>query len=253
MPYKAAKAVAATFCYKIRYALTPIFGKDFPSMCTHPTDPTFEKFLIDPAIVRECTDETNRWRTEGVTYKVPAAEQHTSIASSPTVSSVPSTPQLQFSCSPWGIKASLPQHEEPADRESGYGTPESMNEKYAFSPAVSPRSHAWTSINRPSSPVSLPTFSPPQGWLTAVPSGYGSEQLRPKRTLSKVTYSDDGEDVRPPTSASTATADVNADSLEDSEDGYYAKEAVDAADILLNFSAREVLHRTKRTRRGSKY
>lgn len=33
MPYEAAKAVAATFCWEIRHVLTPLFGPDFPSIC----------------------------------------------------------------------------------------------------------------------------------------------------------------------------------------------------------------------------
>ena len=62
MPFVAAKAVAATFCYKIRHALTPIFGVDFLSLCIHPEDPRFGRMIIEPSIVREATETANRYR-----------------------------------------------------------------------------------------------------------------------------------------------------------------------------------------------
>lgn len=62
MPFEAAKAVSATFCWKIRYALTPLFGLDFPSLCTHPHDRAHGRMIIDPAIVMKATETANRYR-----------------------------------------------------------------------------------------------------------------------------------------------------------------------------------------------
>ncbi|KAL4973082.1 hypothetical protein BDW66DRAFT_109685 [Aspergillus desertorum] len=63
MPYEAAKAVAATFCWKIRFALTPLFGDDFPDLCTHPDDRArFGRMVIDPCIVRIATEKANYYR-----------------------------------------------------------------------------------------------------------------------------------------------------------------------------------------------
>ena len=59
MPHEAAKAIAATFCWDIRYVLTPVFGLDFPSMCTEPEDPLFLKLSIDKEIVLHCTEIAN--------------------------------------------------------------------------------------------------------------------------------------------------------------------------------------------------
>ena len=73
MPYQAARAIAATFCYDIRYALTPIFGDEFPSMCLSPKDPGFAKFLINPAIVRQCAAETERFKREKSSYQIVTA------------------------------------------------------------------------------------------------------------------------------------------------------------------------------------
>ncbi|KAL4892776.1 hypothetical protein BDV59DRAFT_202516 [Aspergillus ambiguus] len=64
LPFEAARAVAATFCWRIRHALTPIFGLDFPSQCIHPQDRTrrFGQMLIDPAIVQKVTETSIFYR-----------------------------------------------------------------------------------------------------------------------------------------------------------------------------------------------
>lgn len=66
MPFEAAKAVAATFCWKIRHALTPLFGNDFPSLCIHPRERTrertFGRMVIDQAIVENATERANLYR-----------------------------------------------------------------------------------------------------------------------------------------------------------------------------------------------
>lgn len=61
LPFEAAKAVAATFCYNIRYALTPIFGLDFLSMCLAPMDPGFGQMIISPTIVRQCSETVEQY------------------------------------------------------------------------------------------------------------------------------------------------------------------------------------------------
>jgi hypothetical protein len=250
MPYKAAKAVAATFCYNIRHALTPLFGKEFLSMCTHPKNPNYAKFLIESAIVRECTEETNRWRLEGVTYKPSPVEQHFTIITSPK----PRTPQMRFAYPVWEVKASKSQQAKQPDQESGYGTDGDANEKYMFSPEISPRSQTWTSVNRSQSPSSLSTFSPPQPWLTSVPEAFGNEHLHTKRLLSKVTYGADNEQDSYPGPIAPATLDMDFEPEGDYGDGYHSKKELGAAEILLNLSAADsTLHRTKRTRRGSRY
>ncbi|KAI4255057.1 MAG: hypothetical protein LQ352_002757 [Teloschistes flavicans] len=56
MPFEAAKAVAATFCYRIRYVLTPVFGLEFASQCTPPGALGFDSMHIDPKIIRKCVE-----------------------------------------------------------------------------------------------------------------------------------------------------------------------------------------------------
>lgn len=60
LPFDAAKALAATFCYDVRYALTPLFGTDFISLCILPSDPDFARITIDSAIVKHSTEVANR-------------------------------------------------------------------------------------------------------------------------------------------------------------------------------------------------
>ena len=141
MPYKVARAVAATFAYHVRHVLTPVFGNEFPSICLLPTDPNFGKFIVDPNVVRECTEETYRWKLYNVGSQSPAME--------PRAASVPITPRMRFSCPPWTFKSV---HSPPADHESGYGTDEDWREKHPFSPDVSPRSTTWTCINQSPTP-----------------------------------------------------------------------------------------------------
>jgi hypothetical protein len=206
--------------------------------------------------VQECTEETNRWREKGVTYRRPQGEHHT-IMTSPSVPSTPSTPQSKFACAPWSNRNSKPYYTKTIDQESGYGTDEDPSEKYMFSPEVSPRSHTWTAINRSQSPVLSSVYSPPQPqpWLTSVPSGYNDAQIHSKRTLSKVAaYSDGEERIRPPTAVSTIGEEDTDSEAEFGNEYRHTKADFSAAEILLELSAADnSLHRTKRTRRGSKY
>ena len=63
MPFEAAKAVAATFCWNIRHALTPLFGLDFPSLCVPPTNTSqYGHMLIDRETVQKATETANYYR-----------------------------------------------------------------------------------------------------------------------------------------------------------------------------------------------
>lgn len=54
VPYEAARAMATTFAWRIRFALVPLFGPSFPGECIRPGDEGFARFAVDPAIVRQC-------------------------------------------------------------------------------------------------------------------------------------------------------------------------------------------------------
>ncbi|KAF1834379.1 hypothetical protein BDW02DRAFT_341721 [Decorospora gaudefroyi] len=259
MPYHAAKAVAATFCYDIRWALTPVFGNDFPSLCLDPKEPGFAKFLIDPAIVQYCTQETTRFREQGPSYKV-----YRSLAPSPIIE----TSRTYLGPSPLAVKGGVKQRRgRPADLDSGYWSDSHQSpDTYLCSPEVSPRTR-FTPINRPQSPNSPRTpdsslmDSPvgtraTQGLLTptSVPCEYYGEALRTKRTHSKVAFHDQRDETftRPQTAA---TVDSAHGSEMSGADESHTHADIDAAQLLLSLSAVGVTDNTmpplKRTRRGS--
>ncbi|GAT28768.1 APSES transcription factor Xbp1 [Aspergillus luchuensis] len=60
---RAAKALAATFCWNIRFLLTPMFGLDFPAQCIPPNDARFNNMIIDPEIVRQATEDVAYYRS----------------------------------------------------------------------------------------------------------------------------------------------------------------------------------------------
>lgn len=131
MPYEAAKAVAATFCYEIRYALTPVFGVDFPDMCTEPGDPAFLRMNINPDIIRRCTEAAHMHRTQS---------QESIMARSPQA------PLTRVKGGPQWTPTSL--RPKTTDIESGYGTD---SDRSPFGSPRSTGSSAWTPINIPRS------------------------------------------------------------------------------------------------------
>lgn len=253
MPFKAAKALAATFCYEIRYALTPIFGTDFLAMCTHPKDPNFGKFLIDPAIVRDCTEETHRWRIEGEAYR-PEGPMAQSIPAAPErPPMVPGTPRSGFAYLPWGSRSV-----EVVDQESGYGTDD--NEKCLPSPEFSPRSTGWTPINQPKPDPHL-RFNSSQRWLTSVPGSSTGADLHKKRDISRITPPEEDEGfmlsaITPTTIPAEETVEYVKEDGDDwcstNEGLRHGEDEINVAKILISLrDAGETTHRSKRIRRGS--
>ncbi|KAF2116305.1 hypothetical protein BDV96DRAFT_658540 [Lophiotrema nucula] len=274
VPYPAAKALAATFCYEIRYALTPIFGNDFLSLCIPPEDPLFAKFKIDLDIVRESIDDCARWKADNQT-------NDTSL--SPPMA--PMRPlKAAFGSPSWDQKNPKQRRKKPErDFESGYFTDTSQSDKCFFSPEVSPRTQTWNAINRSCSPTDPPRSSPYISHLPAVPSGSPSvafhrrhgllppiedEQLdaiqyRTKRTLSKAAYEDEEMEATAPYSSYDSDAD-DEKAMNTSPDSYISPtnaEQLDAAHALIamkggnthTHAAQIALHPPKRTRRGSKF
>ncbi|KAL9125662.1 MAG: hypothetical protein Q9217_005171, partial [Psora testacea] len=101
VPFEAAKAIAATFCWEIRYVLTPVFGLEFPSMCTEPDDPAFLRFSIDRGILLHCTQ---------------VADANRAISQEASQSGSPRTPSSST------MKSLRPKPAKIFDSESGYCT-----------------------------------------------------------------------------------------------------------------------------------
>ena len=133
MPFEAAKAVAATFCYNIRYALTPVFGIEFLDLCVEPEDPRFGRMVIDRNIVRHSTEAANELRV---------LSREASILASPQ------TPASSASFPRWTPKSLRPKPIKTADVESGYGTDTDQSDKYLCSPQT-PLAYDWATANTP--------------------------------------------------------------------------------------------------------
>jgi hypothetical protein len=138
MPFACAKAVAATFAYNIRYALTPLFGKEFADNCRHPTDAMFAVFKIDSSIIQACVVETQKWLQRPDTHFTPGSSQEPSEA--------PCTPRAKALLPSWKkLKPKLA--ESATSPESGYGTDMDWSD---YSPNLSPKT-TWAIVNRPRS------------------------------------------------------------------------------------------------------
>jgi hypothetical protein len=153
MPFECAKAVAATFCYNVRFALTPLFGPSFPDTCLQPTDPSYSSFKIDKSIIERCTAETQLWLHRSDARQTPSASSR-DPSEAPTTPNPGSDNTSGPPFSPWSkykkLKPKLGKKD--ATPESGYGTDTDWSEASRYSPQVSPKS-TWASVNRPETPT----------------------------------------------------------------------------------------------------
>lgn len=131
MPFDAAKGIAATFCYHIRYALTPVFGLEFLSLCIPPEDPAFGAMVISPDTVRQSTEVANAFRE---------LYTRTSQISSPQTPSSADFAQ-------WTSRSHRhrPVRILSSDNECGTDTERSDKD---LSPPQTPMSLGWTPLNR---------------------------------------------------------------------------------------------------------
>lgn len=166
MPYDAAKAVVATFCWKIRHALTPVFGLDFPSQCIHPQDRArFGRMVIDPSIVRKATETANlyrMWELRTPPLLSSSFQHHSTRPSSPSPTErgdgFAARKQLLFPRSHRKHADSLSTSTTSTSAStistassSGYGSsPEYGSDTYCVSP-VSPYRNTFTPVNTPRS------------------------------------------------------------------------------------------------------
>ena len=118
MPFDAAKAVASTFCYRIRYVLTPIFGLDFPAQCIAPGATGFDSMHIAPKIIRDCIE---------------AARGGLVSRRETQTSSRPETPS-SAGVSSWTAANVQPKSHKRFDSESGYGTDTEHSDAYPYIP-----------------------------------------------------------------------------------------------------------------------
>ena len=162
MPFDAAKAIAATFCWRVRYALTPVFGPDFPQLCLRPESEGFGAMVIDPAITRRCTEQAEIYRQ----LEIKASSSAASALRSPF------TPDS--STMPKQVKQLRPKTRPFVGAPNGYTSDSSLEDRYSSTSAspVIPYCNTWTPANTPRSvgpwlPERLPS---PREILTGISS-----------------------------------------------------------------------------------
>lgn len=62
MPYDAVRAIAATFAWEVRGALTPLFGIGFLDICIAPGHKGFGSMKLNPQIIGLCTQQCEAFR-----------------------------------------------------------------------------------------------------------------------------------------------------------------------------------------------
>ncbi|KAF1929981.1 DNA-binding domain of Mlu1-box binding protein MBP1 [Didymella exigua CBS 183.55] len=252
VPWQAAREIAATFCWDIRWALTPVFGNDFPQMCRPPHDRSLAKFVISPDTVRFCASETARFKEEGTSYQLLSPPK----APSPVTTSV----RPVFSSPVWKLGAYSP------GQESGYGTDIEHNSRLGFSRHLSPRSQyspsGFTSVNGAGSPTFSSTFSspvvqyvpPPLLLPTPSPEDTYSGRFRTKRTHSKVAYSDSNAHI---VRFDSPQEEVQTTTQKAEEAATHSPRTLEVAETLMSMGAvtcnKAALPEAKRTRRNSWY
>ncbi|OAL36446.1 hypothetical protein AYO20_04342 [Fonsecaea nubica] len=188
IPFDAAKAMAATFCWNIRYALTPVFGKDFPKICLSPDAENFGSMQIDPEITKRCALQVRQYRElESLITTGPSSGM-----SSPQT---PQTPQVRPQ-----LRMILPKPYKETDTTSDYSTDTSREDKYELS-SPSPQiafTNPWSAVNTPRSPSPKISFNNP--WspssTTRSSSPYGTS--RKGRLAANIPRSHPPLDLLPP-------------------------------------------------------
>jgi hypothetical protein len=239
MPFKAAKAVAATFCYNIRYALTPLFSQDFVDLCIHPSDRNFGSFRIDDDIIRQCAVETQSWLTRDDARHTPTSSLYSSPEPSASETYMMSKPAPLYG--PFRFKKLRPKILKATDSESGYGTDSDLasDKLVCSSPDVSPKTTIpeWTVVNSKASQEETTAIEGLQ-MLSCSPI-----QRKPKRALDDTDdeYAGDesiiGEEDIPKTENETNNTLRAIESR--------------AAYWLMQLSMGDSKHRAKRVRRAS--
>jgi hypothetical protein len=141
MPFEAAKAMAATFCWRIRYALTLVFGIDFPTMCLRPESEGFGTMVLDPAITRRCAEEAIFYRQ----LDAKASPATVSVMRSPLTPESPTSRRQ--------VKQLRPKARRLAEAASSYTSDSSFEDRYSatsLSPTI-PSCNTWTPANTPRS------------------------------------------------------------------------------------------------------
>jgi len=158
MPYSCARAVCLTFCYPIRWALTPVFGPSFITECYSPGHTNYQRFKISAEVVR-CAELDAEDMRSGENSREPTPNSDSSGYVTGTTREIPRSVPLPTLPTPKCLRPSkeLPNFKLVSLFDSDS---ETSSEGYyvhatrpSESPKLSPKSYdvtnnGWTSINR---------------------------------------------------------------------------------------------------------
>lgn len=162
--YRSARALCATFCYEIRYLLTPIFGPQFIHDCLTKDHPDFKKYQVDRKIIKHDQKEQKHWLEERLQREAKAdrddnpeaIRQGNRVSKSVIGASNKGQSRTQPSLPPlfkpdFALNTS-------SDSGSTYSQ-SSIEEKEPVSPKSTYGHSGWTSVDRSATPriVKMPT------------------------------------------------------------------------------------------------
>ncbi|KAI5802603.1 hypothetical protein FPQ18DRAFT_407808 [Pyronema domesticum] len=167
-PFEAAKAIAAKFCYRIRYALTIIFGDDFPNMCLPEEHEDFGKYNIDPEIIGRCKAQMDVRKRE-IQQRNGSRQSLSSGYATPLAKSPAQT--YYYTPSPDRTRPAPLKLEEPAKYQYSYDAVrnEMRPRPASQSPVLSSAAPSPRLINSPSIQSYAPNSYPAQGDPYATP------------------------------------------------------------------------------------
>ncbi|KAJ5083025.1 hypothetical protein N7532_012068 [Penicillium argentinense] len=148
MPFEAAKALASRFCYPIRYALTPLFGADFPDLCLKKGDENFNNMTLEPSVIQKATSMARYYRSlEPDEDEVAGTDSISQASSNPfdRRAEVPVPPEFSDDDKHRGCKWARRSYADSISSARG-----SSSEPYCVSPS-SPPSNGFTPVNVPRS------------------------------------------------------------------------------------------------------
>ena len=80
VPFSCARALCATFCWEIRWVLTPVFGPGFVTECLPPDHQNYRRWKIDSNIVRRAELQAEDWRAQASRSGTPASQANSPYA-----------------------------------------------------------------------------------------------------------------------------------------------------------------------------
>ncbi|KAJ5544491.1 hypothetical protein N7535_007110 [Penicillium sp. DV-2018c] len=184
MPYDCAKALAATFCWKIRFALTPLFGNDFPDMCIPITERgKFGRMVIDRSIIMRATELANHYRSLEPIHNSPVSRPEPRAPSSTYRLLQPYREDQSVKLAPLKI---------PHDyAESSTSTRDSSTEPYCMSPKSPSPFSSFTPVNALRKTASTPRshVKPSHGILNRMSEVMGPEDISGESDTASISSS----------------------------------------------------------------